>query len=51
MNAFGPSSNFCGLSAIWAHLAPDTVVRDVNCFTVAGAPISNGFLVSDDSRI
>ncbi|NUR69669.1 MAG: hypothetical protein HOU81_02515 [Hamadaea sp.] len=51
VTAYGPSPDFCGLNTFWANFGagPDTVVRDVICFTSAGAPSSNGFLVSASS--
>jgi hypothetical protein len=49
VTAAGPGSEFCGLLTTWAHIGPDTVVRDVNCFTNAGAPIDTGFLISANS--
>ncbi|HST50270.1 hypothetical protein [Jatrophihabitans sp.] len=47
----GPGSDFCGLNFAWTHVGADTVVRDVNCFTNAGAPSAAGFLVSDNSAL
>jgi hypothetical protein len=49
VTATGGTSDFCGLNTTWGHLGGDTVVRDVNCFTNAGAPVNSGFLVSDNS--
>lgn len=51
VTAFDATSHFCGLNTFWAHIGPgpDTVVRDVNCFTNAGAPVATGFLVSASS--
>lgn len=51
VTAYGPSSDFCGLNFAWAHISGDTVVRDVNCFTNAGAPSATGFLISDNSAL
>ncbi len=47
----GPGSDFCGLNFTWTHSGSDTIVRDVNCFTNAGAPSAAGFLVSDNSAL
>jgi len=49
VTGYGPGSDFCGLNNPWTHVGADTVVRDVNCFTNAGAPSAAGFLVSDNS--
>ncbi|NUO58485.1 MAG: hypothetical protein HOV71_15785 [Hamadaea sp.] len=51
VTAYGPTPDFCGLNTFWGNFGPgpDIVVRDVNCFTSAGAPSSNGFLVSASS--
>jgi hypothetical protein len=49
VTAAGPGSEFCGLLTTWAHIGPDTVVRDVNCFTNAGVRVDAGFLVSANS--
>ena len=51
VTASGPTSDFCGLNFAWTHAGPDTIVRDVNCFTNAGAPSATGFLVSDNSAL
>ncbi|MFI5906051.1 hypothetical protein [Dactylosporangium sp. NPDC051541] len=50
VTAAGPTSDFCGLNGAWFHFPPDTVVRDVNCFTNAGTPINTGFLISVNSQ-
>nr|BFE63923.1 hypothetical protein GCM10020063_084490 [Dactylosporangium thailandense] len=50
VTAAGPTSDFCGLNTAWFHFPPDTVVRDVNCFTNAGAPVNTGFLISVNSQ-
>jgi len=50
VTAFGGGSQFCGLNTAWAHIGGGAVVRDVNCFTNAGAPINTGFLISHSSR-
>jgi hypothetical protein len=50
VTATGPAPDFCGLNTAWFHFPPDTVVRDVNCFTNAGAPVSSGFLISVNSQ-
>jgi hypothetical protein len=47
----GPGSDFCGLNVAWTHTGSDTIVRDVNCFTNAGAPSAAGFLISDNSAL
>jgi len=53
VTAFGGNPNFCGLNTFWAHFGPgpDTVVRDVNCFTNAGAAVNTGFLISANSLL
>jgi hypothetical protein len=51
VTATGSAPNFCSLNSIWAHVTPDTVVRDVFCFTVNGTPVNNGFTASDNSRV
>lgn len=51
VTAYGPGSDFCGLNFPWTHAGSDTFVRDVNCFTNAGAPSASGFLVSDNSAL
>jgi hypothetical protein len=51
VTASGPGSDFCGLNIAWAHAGADTIVRDVNCFTNAGAPSAAGFLISDNSAL
>jgi hypothetical protein len=51
VTASGPGSDFCGLNFPWTHSGSDTFVRDVNCFTNAGAPSASGFLVSDNSAL
>lgn len=45
----GQSSDFCLLDQPWLHPTPDTVAKDVTCYTSAGAPSSSGFLISDNS--
>jgi hypothetical protein len=49
VTAAGTASDFCGLDNIWTHSGADTIVRNVNCFNNAGAPVSVGSLVSDNS--
>jgi hypothetical protein len=49
VTAAGPGSDFCGLNFVWTHSGADTIVRDVNCFTNAGAASAAGFLISDNS--
>lgn len=51
VTAYGTNPDFCGMNTFWANTGPgpDVVVRDVNCFTSAGAPINTGFLVSTSS--
>ncbi|WP_020391175.1 hypothetical protein [Kribbella catacumbae] len=51
VTAYGPNSNFCGLNTFWTNSSsgPDLFVRDVNCFTNAGAPVNTGFTVSANS--
>jgi len=51
VTGYGPTSDFCGLNVAWTHIGSDTVVRDVNCFTNAGAPSASGFLISDNSAL
>ncbi len=50
VTASGPTSDFCGLTNPWTHIGADTLARDVNCFTVTGAPSASGFLISDNSQ-
>ena len=50
VTAAGPGSEFCGLNWFWTYSGADTIVRDVNCFTNAGAAVNTGFLISDNSR-
>ena len=50
VTAAGGGSEFCGLNWAWTYSGTDTIVRDVNCFTNAGAPVNTGFLISDNSR-
>ncbi|WP_405056476.1 hypothetical protein OG474_27505 [Kribbella sp. NBC_01505] len=51
VTAYGSNSNFCGLNTFWFNMSsgPDLVVRDVNCFTNAGAPVNTGFTISANS--
>jgi hypothetical protein len=51
VTAYGSNSNFCGLNTFWTNSTsgPDLIVRDVNCFTNAGAPVNTGFTVSANS--
>ena len=51
VTAYGANSNFCGLSTFWTNstVGPDLYVRNVNCFTNAGAPVATGFTVSANS--
>ena len=51
VTAFGSNSNFCGLNTFWTNITPgpDLIVRDVNCFTSAGAAVNTGFTVSATS--
>ena len=51
VTAAGTNSDFCSLNTAWFHFPPDTVVRDVNCFTNAGAPVGTGFLTSVNSEL
>jgi hypothetical protein len=50
VTASGGNADFCGLNTLWAHVAGDTVVRDVNCFNNAGIPVDTGFLISANSE-
>lgn len=50
VTATGPNPNWCSLSAVWTHPYPDTLVQNVNCFTVGGTPVDNGFLASLNSK-
>lgn len=50
VTAAGGGSEFCGLSWAWTYSGTDLIVRNVNCFTNAGAPIDTGFLISANSR-
>lgn len=51
VTAYGANSDFCGLNTFWANIGsgPDTVVRDINCFTSGGVPVNTGFLVTSSS--
>lgn len=51
VTAYGSNSNFCGLNTFWTNSTsgPDLIVRDVNCFTNAGAAVNTGFTVSANS--
>ncbi|GAB2592976.1 hypothetical protein [Kribbella endophytica] len=51
VTAYGANPNFCGLNTGWTNSSsgPDLFVRDVNCFTNAGAPVTAGFTVSANS--
>lgn len=51
VTAYGANSNFCGLQTFWTNstVGPDLFVRNVNCFTNAGAPVATGFTVSANS--
>ncbi|MFI5729055.1 hypothetical protein ACIA49_02975 [Kribbella sp. NPDC051587] len=51
VTAYGSNSNFCGMNTFWFNMSsgPDLVVRDVNCFTNAGAPVNTGFTISANS--
>lgn len=51
VTAVGSNSNFCGMNFPWTVSAPHLYVRDVNCFTNAGAAVSTGFTVTANSRI
>ncbi|GHJ44679.1 hypothetical protein Cs7R123_20210 [Catellatospora sp. TT07R-123] len=51
VTAFGTTPDFCGLNTTWAHIGTSTVVRDVNCFTVNGTPVTSGFTVSANSLL
>jgi hypothetical protein len=52
VTATGTVPIFCGLTNPWFHNTnPDIIVRNVNCFTVNGAPATNGHLISANSRI
>jgi hypothetical protein len=51
VTAYGTAPNFCGLTNPWFHNAnPDIIVRNTFCVTVTGAPVTNGFLISANSR-
>jgi len=49
VTATGPAPDFCNLLTAWAYLGGDLVVRDVACYTNAGARIDSGFLISANS--
>jgi hypothetical protein len=49
VTAIGPGPEYCGLLTFWAHLGPDTVVRDVSCYDSAGKRATSGFLISANS--
>jgi hypothetical protein len=50
VTAAGNNSNFCSLQWFWGHGGMNTVVRNVACFTNAGARVDTGFLISANSR-
>ena len=45
----GQSTDFCELDQPWGHSGADTVVKDITCYTNAGAHSASGFLISDSS--
>jgi hypothetical protein len=51
VTGYGSTSDFCGLTNPWTHAGPDTIARDVNCFTNAGAAVASGFFISDNSSM
>lgn len=51
VTAAGGGTEFCNLLDQWAHLGTDTVVRDVACYTSAGARVNTGFLISANAAV
>ncbi|MEU7819315.1 hypothetical protein [Catellatospora sp. NPDC049111] len=51
VTAAGSNSNFCGLNFPWTISGVDLYVRDVSCYTNAGAAVNTGFTVSASSRL
>ncbi|MGI5246739.1 hypothetical protein [Dactylosporangium sp. CA-139066] len=49
VTATGPASDFCNLIMPWMYSGTDIIVRDVACYTNAGARIDSGFLISANS--
>ncbi|HTJ38473.1 MAG TPA: hypothetical protein VL738_35010 [Dactylosporangium sp.] len=49
VTATGPAPDFCNLLTSWFYIGTDIVVRDVACYTNAGARIDSGFLISANS--
>ena len=49
VTTFGAVPNWCSLDVPWTHAGTDTLVQHVNCFTVGGSPVTNSFLISDNS--
>jgi hypothetical protein len=50
VTADGPGPEFCNLLTPWAILGADAVVRDVACYTAAGARVNQRSFVSYTSR-
>jgi hypothetical protein len=50
VSAFGGKNEFCDLIMNWVISGGTVLVRDVACFTNAGAPITTGFLAAYSSR-
>ncbi|GAA2394268.1 hypothetical protein Cme02nite_08960 [Catellatospora methionotrophica] len=51
VTAAGSNSNFCGLNFPWTIAGVDLYVRDVSCYTNAGAAVNTGFTISASSRL
>lgn len=51
VTAAGSNANFCGLNFPWTVAGTTLYVRDVSCYTNAGAAINTGFTVSANSRL
>ncbi|MDQ2955517.1 MAG: hypothetical protein M3Y42_00950 [Actinomycetota bacterium] len=49
VTAEGQSPDFCNLNTNWTHSGADTLVRDVVCYTPAGAISNSQFLISDNT--
>lgn len=50
VTAVGPTGEWCGLLALWGTFGGDAIVRDVVCFSIAGAPLDQPSMVTYTSR-
>jgi hypothetical protein len=51
VTAAGHSGEFCNLQAPWAHNSSTVLVRNVACYTAAGARVDTGAFVSHSSEL